>query len=335
MKDCFVSYKRDDEARVRPIVEGLRKAGLQVWWDRDIGVGDRWRETIEMQLDDARCVVVCWTKASVGGDGGFVREEAERAKARQVLLPVLLDTVVQPFGFGEVQALDLRDWTGRVSDPVWLHFVAAARAIAAGEPPPKPPLRRMRGWRFMSVVTGFAAIAILVANLPALQSVLCRIDGLHSVCREFGFHGVASLAEEKAWNAASGQPDGAGYRSYLRNYPDGVFTGAAQARLAACHFLKEDQVSDARDVLPMFVSAGPVAKTEAGALGAALPGAIAQAQEVVCAAYEKTGHHRLKGIKLDDDGWRCQQSAAGWRCSYDGKASCEIEIHSTTTQEVC
>jgi hypothetical protein len=34
--DIFISYKREDEARVAPIVEGLRSAGLSVWWDRDI-----------------------------------------------------------------------------------------------------------------------------------------------------------------------------------------------------------------------------------------------------------------------------------------------------------
>lgn len=59
---------------------------------QDIGGGERWRETIAEQLDAARCVV-CWTHASTGPDGAYVREEAERAKTRGVLPPVRLDGV--------------------------------------------------------------------------------------------------------------------------------------------------------------------------------------------------------------------------------------------------
>ena len=93
MSDCFVSYKREDRSRVEPLVSALRAAGVSVWWDQDIGGGERWRETIVEQLDAARCVVVCWTHASTGPDGAYVREEAERAKTRGVLPPVRLDGV--------------------------------------------------------------------------------------------------------------------------------------------------------------------------------------------------------------------------------------------------
>jgi len=58
MTDVFISYKREDEARVAPIVEGLRAAGLSVWWDRDISGGEAWRQSISEQLEAARCVIV-------------------------------------------------------------------------------------------------------------------------------------------------------------------------------------------------------------------------------------------------------------------------------------
>ena len=76
MTECFVSYKQEDEARVRRVVEGLRKAGLSVWWDRDIPGGGRWRETIVEHLDAARCVVVCWTQASTGPGSAWVQRAA-------------------------------------------------------------------------------------------------------------------------------------------------------------------------------------------------------------------------------------------------------------------
>lgn len=36
MTDVFISYKREDEARVGRLVQALEKAGLKLWWDRDL-----------------------------------------------------------------------------------------------------------------------------------------------------------------------------------------------------------------------------------------------------------------------------------------------------------
>ena len=36
MPDVFLSYKREDAAKVRKLVAALRAAGLETWWDEDI-----------------------------------------------------------------------------------------------------------------------------------------------------------------------------------------------------------------------------------------------------------------------------------------------------------
>jgi len=36
MPDLFVSYKREDEAKVAKLVAALRADGLDTWWDREI-----------------------------------------------------------------------------------------------------------------------------------------------------------------------------------------------------------------------------------------------------------------------------------------------------------
>src|SRR5258708_39161119 len=108
MSDVFISYKAEDRRRVQPLVEALQSEELSVWWDEHIGAGDAWRETIEHQLDDARSVIVHWSKRSVGPAGKFVRDEASRAQRRSTYVPVLIDPVEPPLGFAEGQATSLR-----------------------------------------------------------------------------------------------------------------------------------------------------------------------------------------------------------------------------------
>lgn len=133
MTDVFVSYKAEDRRRVAPLVDALEAGGLTVWWDARIGAGTGWRKEISDALDAARCVIVVWSKRSIGEKGGFVHDEATRALRRHVYLPVRIDRVEPPLGFGEVQALSLVGWKGDPED----HRVATLRdeiaAIMAGK----------------------------------------------------------------------------------------------------------------------------------------------------------------------------------------------------------
>ena len=129
MTDIFLSYKREDEARVGRLVRALEKAGLAVWWDRRLPGGESWRTNVGNELDKAKCVIVAWTHESTGPAGDFVRDEAGEAKARGILVPVLLEPGVHPpLGFGEIQSIDLSHWRGNARDPFFLDLVAACQA---------------------------------------------------------------------------------------------------------------------------------------------------------------------------------------------------------------
>lgn len=133
--DVFVSYKAEDRRRVRPLVEALEADGFSVWWDEQIGGGDEWRRSIEAHLDEAHCVIVVWSRRSIGAKGQFVRDEAMRAQRRGTYLPVRIDRVEPPLGFGERQAIDLVRWNGDPDDQGFQAVVAAVRAICAGQAP--------------------------------------------------------------------------------------------------------------------------------------------------------------------------------------------------------
>jgi serine/threonine-protein kinase len=128
MADVFVSYKAEDRARVVPLVRALEQDGFTIWWDAHIGAGDQWRETIVQHLEAARCVIVVWSRRSVGPEGEFVRDEATRAKRRKAYFPIRIDKVEPPLGFGETQALDLSGWKGDRSNARYQAILSALRS---------------------------------------------------------------------------------------------------------------------------------------------------------------------------------------------------------------
>jgi len=136
MAEVFVSYKAEDRPRVRLLVEALEAEGLSIWWDARVGGGEHWRDTIVEQLDAARCVIVVWSKRSTGPDGRFVRDEATRAVRRGVYLPVAIERVEPPLGFGETQVLDLGGWKGSRSDPRYRAVLTGVHSILGREAPP-------------------------------------------------------------------------------------------------------------------------------------------------------------------------------------------------------
>lgn len=338
MADCFISYKRENRDRVEPIAAGLRDAGHSVWWDTDLAGGARWRETIVSELDAAGCVLVCWTEASVGPTGIYVREEAERARQRGVLLPLLLDRVVPPFGFGEVQALQLVDWHGRAQSPNWQAVLRATKAILAGKPAPPAPLGRRRwAWTGAALAAALAVIGLL-ADLTGLHATLCKPDG--GMSRLCGWAGLGPSDDEvAAWTQARSSNAIGPLRAYLAKYNNGAFAAQAQARLAACHKLVDVSWAPYIGGAPLVVPSGPVkaAPTEAGAKQA-MQSEVQRAAADACSAGPLSELYRsVPGAmpEVPAGGWDCRSADAGWRCRYDGKITCPQEKRQSVEREVC
>ena len=164
MSDVFVSYKAEDRRRVKPLVDALEADGFSVWWDEQIGGGAGWRHEIETQLNAARCVIVVWSKRSVGPEGTFVHDEATRAQHRQVYVPITIDKVHLPLGFGETQALSLIGWHGSRSDGRYQSVLGAVRRVIGdptevGEASVQKPVNRR------AILAGGAVAAVAVAGV--------------------------------------------------------------------------------------------------------------------------------------------------------------------------
>ena len=116
--DIFLSYAHEDLERAKGIARALERCGWRVWWDRALAAGDRFRDVIEQQLAQAQCAVVLWSTSSVGRD--FVRDEADEARKREVLVQAIIDPVRPPLGFRQPHLADLTKWDGDVDSENFL-----------------------------------------------------------------------------------------------------------------------------------------------------------------------------------------------------------------------
>jgi hypothetical protein len=106
----FISYAHEDIHRAAELAQLLSEAGVEVWWDDQLQLGDVWRTEIEGRIGAATKLVVLWTDHSRKSD--FVRDEASRGKKANKLLQLVLDTGDVPVGFGEFhrrRVADLKD----------------------------------------------------------------------------------------------------------------------------------------------------------------------------------------------------------------------------------
>ncbi len=117
--EVFISYSREDQETVAPIVDLLMvmKEGLVFQDYRSIRPGKKWRETLFAALRQARTVIVFWCEHSAGS--GYVKEEYEMAiQEDKDVLPLLLDGTELIAPLAAYQWIDFRKT--RIHQPLTL-----------------------------------------------------------------------------------------------------------------------------------------------------------------------------------------------------------------------
>ena len=132
-----MSYSRQDQARVAPLVAALEAEGWSVWWDPAITPGEEFDSLISRELDEARSLIVVWTPRSV--DSRWVRGEARDAADRGVLVPVRFEGARLPIDFRALQTTDLDSWSGDCQDAAFRGLCKALESkLGAPERPARP-----------------------------------------------------------------------------------------------------------------------------------------------------------------------------------------------------
>jgi ABC-type nitrate/sulfonate/bicarbonate transport system permease component len=111
MADVFLSYNRNDRARIEPIASALGLLGVSVWYDARLQSGASFDEVIARELDDAALVVACWSPDSLASR--WARSEALFALDQQKLAAVFLRPCKLSPPFNLIHAEDLADWEGQ------------------------------------------------------------------------------------------------------------------------------------------------------------------------------------------------------------------------------
>ena len=122
MNDIFISYAREDKVFVSELAAALLRQGWTVWWDTSIHTGERFSQTIEEALNNSHSVIVVWSKYSVESD--WVIAEANEARQRNTLIPIVIDDSLPPLIFRQLQTANLSSWNGKDSSAVFQQLVA-------------------------------------------------------------------------------------------------------------------------------------------------------------------------------------------------------------------
>jgi TIR domain len=334
MSSIFLSCKREDEAFAARLVRALEAEGLSVWWDRGPPGGEEWRAGIERALNEARCVIVLWTPASVGPEGGFVRDEAARARERGILVPVRAAPVAAPLGFGEVQSIDLAHWRGSRRDDFFKDLLALVRAKLDGReaPPAKGPARRL----YRRLTAGATLAAMIAAvwgvgmNALGVQDQICRAGFLSDTCGALGLGHRPTRAERLAWQA---RPPGD--CAVLKGFAEreGHYQAAAAARLAAATLVAGETFTPApREALGYARASAAPFHNEEAARADALMRATQDAQTIACAP--RGADERLDGVELAAPKYDCRRDPRGGHvCALDYTARCQIGVRGMV--EIC
>lgn len=264
MSDIFISHASEDEKFARKLAAALEAEGWSTWWDRKIPPGKNWRNYIGPQLKEATCVIVLWSAKSV--KSRWVLVEAEHALSRDAMIPVFLEKVSAPLGFGEMQAAKLSGWDGDRSGEAFrrlvqgISLVASAPAAKEEEATEAQP-RVSLPFGLSPQLTGIIGLVLLVIGYLAFD----RFSGtpVESLGQELDVRSIAVLPFVNMTGDADQEYFSDGISEELLNALAQVSDLRVVARTSAFQFKGENRdISDiARQLGVAFVLEGSVRRS--------------------------------------------------------------------------
>ena len=136
MADIFLSYASEDVAKAEVLAKALERQGWCVFWDRQsIHAGQDFDEVIEDAIDAAKCMIVLWS--AVSKKSHYVRDEARLGRDKKILVPVRIEQVEPPMGFGSLHTENFTAWDQQANSKEFGRlWVAVERLVGPGSATP-------------------------------------------------------------------------------------------------------------------------------------------------------------------------------------------------------
>jgi hypothetical protein len=215
--DVFVSYEREDGDARDALIEGLRDAGFDPWWDAKLESGD-WKDQLRDRINRADVVIGLWSQ-NAHAKPGEVLQEMNHAAGIAKLIPVKLDGAPVPSELGKSHFLPFDGWADPTRGREQLaQIIDAAKRLGAN-----PQLK--------VIPTGAAAPSIPVefGDIPGAPAKLIGRDTeLAMLCAAW-----ASKTPAKVNAVVLHALGGAGKSALLRTFANGLLAdgGGGAARI--------------------------------------------------------------------------------------------------------
>lgn len=207
--DVFLSHNSADKPRVRRLAEGLRQAGLRVWFDEwTIKPGEDIYLAIERGLEAARTLVLCLSPAALGSNWvGLERSTVlfrDPANADRRFIPVLLTDCDLPDTLRRYKYVDLR----RESGDAFEELLTACRLEIPPAVPPSLHIAEVSGQRARKREPQEPSAVLereLTGHGGPVNSICISPDGKWAA---FGLNDTVKILDLETWE----------YRATLREY---------------------------------------------------------------------------------------------------------------------
>jgi hypothetical protein len=226
MADVFLSYTHSDQKIAELVAHRLAESGWATWWDRELLAGERYRTETQHQLDDARCVLVLWSKAAL--TSRWVLDEADAGANNGRLVQILLEELELPLGFRNVQhvVMSAQDLSGDLFQRLAAAITKKVTPTGADHFAPA----RIKTITELREALNTLALHASQDELPKSREQVQRLET--EFAAKWADIGSVNEAFGRAWASAGDISRAAGYYAAALDAPDSSASFAAAEQLA-------------------------------------------------------------------------------------------------------
>lgn len=172
----------------------------------------------------------------------------------------------------------------------------------------------------------------VIANWEPVSGALCQLNGIHEICRQRGWGGLATPDQEERYQAAV-RNDCPGIRQYLRTEsPSSPLFPLAQQRwdTRMRRVMREEPLDRGATV----VATSDIRPSRAEAVAQLIEATRAQATEE-CSLYARIPGYSLQSLNVALGAASCESLGTGWTCSAESRAQCRIRWRREIDVERC